>query len=98
VYYLRLSLVRPVEGRAEEARQLEEDLLSYFAAQGGFVGGYRLTASDGGREVGRITIWKSEAVADQAAASPHIMALRSKLLTVTEEGRVEMAFEAAEPG
>jgi quinol monooxygenase YgiN len=98
VYYLRLSLARPVKGRAEEARRLEEELLSYFAAQEGFVGGYQITAREGSREIGRITIWKSEEVADQAATSPHVMALRSKLLTITEEERVEMAFEAAESG
>ena len=96
MYYLRLSLARPAEGGSEEAQRLEEDLLSHFSAQEGFVSGYRLAARNGGREVGRITIWESEEAAERAATSQHVMALRSKLLAVTEEERVEMAFEAAE--
>lgn len=96
MYYLRLSLARPMEGRGEEARRLEEELLSYLSAQEGFVSGYRLTARNGGREVGRISIWETKEAAERAATTQRVMALRSKLLAVTEEERVEMAFEAAQ--
>jgi hypothetical protein len=97
VYYLRLSLARPREGRNDEVQRLEEDLLSFFAAQEDFVSGYRLTACEGSREVGRITVWKREEAAERAATTDHVMAVRSELLAATEEERVEMAFEAAEP-
>ncbi len=97
MYYLRLSLARPLEGRDEEVRRLEEDLLSYYAAQEGFLSGYRLTAREGHREVGRITLWESEEAAERAAATERVMVLRSKLLAVTEEDRVAMAFEATAP-
>jgi len=98
VYYLRLSLARPMEGRGEEAQRLEADLLSHSSAQEGFVGGYRLTARDGGREIGRITIWEREEAADRAATTQHVMALRSDLLAVAEAERVEMASDAVRPG
>lgn len=97
MYYLRLSLARPMEGRDDEAQRLEADLVSHFSTQEGFVAGYRLTARDGGREIGRITIWESEEAADRAATTQHVMALRSELLALAEAERVEMAFEAAKP-
>ena len=87
-----------MEGRGEEAQRLEADLLSHSSAQEGFVGGYRLTARDGGREIGRITIWESEEAADRAATTRHVMALRSEPLAVAEAERVEMASDAVRPG
>lgn len=96
MFYLRLSLARPIEGREAEIRRIVDDLLSHFSGEEGFVKGYRLSACDGGREAGRITLWKSEEAAERAATGEHVMALRSKILNATEEERVEMAFEASE--
>ena len=57
-----------MEGRGKEAQRLEADLLSHSSAQEGFVGGYRLTARDGGREIGRITLWGREEAAARGGA------------------------------
>ena len=96
MYYLRISLLVPLEGYEAEVRRLEEDLLAFLALRPGFVDGYLLTA-EGSPDVGRVTIWQSEADADHAANQDHVLALRSRLLQITDEERFERSFEAARP-
>jgi len=95
--YLRISLLVPREGHEAEARRLEEQLLAFLARQPGFIDGYLLTVSDDSADLGRVTIWHGEADADHAANLDHVLALRSRLLQITEEERFERSFQAARP-
>ena len=92
--YVRLSLLATLEGHEAEARRVEEELLAFLAQQPGFVDGYLLSAPGPSPEVGRLTVWESEADADHAANLDHVLALRSRLLQITEEDRFERSFQA----
>ena len=72
-----------------------DDLLAFFSAQPGFIDGYRLASND---QVGRVTIWESEAAAEQAANSQHTLAVRSQLLRLAEANATELALEGVRAG
>ena len=90
--YVRVSLMQPKSGRHAEAQQHLGELADFFAKQPGFIDGYNLHTSDA--LVGRVTMWDSEASADRAAQDTHVLAVRSRLNTVVEDGsHQEHAFE-----
>lgn len=93
--YLRFSLLAPFQEHEVEVRDLERELLAFLSQQPGFVDGFLLTATDGSMEMGRVTVWRSEADADHAATLDHVLAVRSRLLETTEEERLERSFQAA---
>ncbi len=98
MYYVRFSLLAALEEHEAEVQSLEKELLAFLSQQPGFVDGYLLTTPDGSPEVGRITIWRNQADADRAANLDHVLALRSRLLQITDEDRLERSFEAARHG
>jgi quinol monooxygenase YgiN len=90
--YVRVSLMQPRSGRAAEVREHLDELADFFAKQAGFIEGYTLYSSDA--LVGRVTVWESEASADHAATSTHVLAVRSRLDAVIEPGsHQEHAFD-----
>jgi heme-degrading monooxygenase HmoA len=89
VPYVRVSISSPREGSRERMLQIEDALLAYFKEQPGFLEAYRLTSA---ARVGRVTIWESEASADQAATTEHTLSLRSQLLPLVAESQ-ELAFD-----
>ena len=90
--YVRVSLMQPKANRHAEVKELLDDLAHYFAKQPGYVEGYGLYSSDA--LVGRVTVWDSEAGADAAAQSTHVLAVRSRLNTdVVEGSHQEHAFK-----
>src|ERR1039457_2514509 len=76
--YIRLSMAVPQSERAVEIRQQYERLLSYLADQPGFVSGW-VVAGHGEGEIGRLSIWESEAAANRAATGSYVMALHAKV-------------------
>jgi heme-degrading monooxygenase HmoA len=94
--YIRISLMRPQEGRTEEVERLLSDLVRSFREQKGFIAGWRVSALDRSGEVGRVTVWESEQDADHAANVQHVMAVRSEInrLIEDETEHVERAFQA----
>jgi hypothetical protein len=91
-----MSLMRPQSGREAEVERLLEDLIRYYRQQNGFLAGWKVSALDRTGEVGRITVWESEADADHAANQQRVLSLRSELNLLLEEDteHVERAFEA----
>ena len=77
--YIRLTLATPPPDRLAEVRQCYEELVAYVATLPGFVTGWVVTSGYGDREVGRLTVWQSEAAAHRAANDPHAMALHAQL-------------------
>ena len=95
--YVRVSLMRSKNQLSPEAAKIVDDLISYMAGQPGYITGWRMTAQDGTALLGRITIWNTEADADRAAQTDHVLALRSQLNPLVEEGsHDEHAFEGQE--
>ncbi len=90
--YVRVSLMQPKASRHAEVKELMDELAHFFAKQAGFLEGYGLYSSDA--LVGRVTVWDSEAAADAAAQSTHVLAVRSRLNNDVEAGsHQEHAFE-----
>ena len=87
--YVRVSLMRSKDASSAEAGKIVDDLIGYMSKQPGYVTGWRMTAQDGTGLLGRITIWNTEADADHAAQTDHVLALRSQLNPLVEEGSHE---------
>ncbi len=100
-FYVRLSFVNPKAGQEEKVSQFTDDLIQFHSTQPGFVRGYKLLSRDPmdpqGR-IGRLTVWASEEDADHAANAQHVLAVRSELLQIIEEGsNVARSFAAFDP-
>jgi quinol monooxygenase YgiN len=95
--YIRVSIMKPKAGGEVEVRRILDDLTAYFARQPGYLGGYRIDAHDGTGFLGRITTWTDDAAADRAAQTDHVLAIRSQLNPVVEDGsHEEHAFQGTE--
>jgi hypothetical protein len=100
-FYVRLSFANPKEGQEENVSELTDDLIQFHSTQPGFVRGYKLLSRDpkdpqGG--IARLTVWATEEDADRAANAQHVLAVRSELLQIIEEGsNVARSFAAFDP-
>src|SRR4051812_11266336 len=74
--YIRLTMATPPEARVAEIRQQYEQLLSYLAQQPGFLTGW-VVAGHGEGEIGRLSVWDSEAAANRAATDSYVLALHA---------------------
>jgi len=93
--FVRLSLMKPLPGHAQQVADLNQALLEFFKVQDGFVRGFRLDPIDETGEIGRLTIWESQEVADRVARHQHSMSIRSEMLQMIDEGEHwERAFHA----
>ena len=86
--------MKPAAGRQSEVDRINRELVQEYRRQEGCMASYFISALDGGGEVGRVTIWDSEADSDRAATNPHSLALRSELHLLVLPGHVERAFAA----
>ena len=90
--YVRVSLMQPKAGRHAVVKQSMDELAEFFAKQRGFIEGYGLHSENA--LVGRVTVWDSEAAADAAAQSTHVLSIRSRLnQDVIDGSHQEHAFE-----
>lgn len=93
--YLRLSLMRAKPGEEAHVSEILDELIRFYSTRSGYVEGYTLVESDPGQEVGRLTLWRSEADAEHVASMDHVMALRAELIRVVEAGsHLEKSFRA----
>lgn len=83
--YIRISLMKPRHGKELQVAEVMDDLVAYYATRAGYVAGYKVADAVSTGEVGRITVWKSEAEADAAAQSDHVLARRSALIPLIED-------------
>ena len=96
VVYVRLSLVKPRAGNEQRVAKMEEGLIRHLAGLPGYLHGYQITGGDSieGR-IGRLTLWRSDQDADHAAQTDHVLAIRSELMMLVEDGeRVEDSWVA----
>jgi heme-degrading monooxygenase HmoA len=79
--FIRLTMATPRPERRAEVRQHYEELVAYVARFPGFLGGWVLEPSEGTAvgEVGRLTLWETEADAHHAANDPHALSLHAEL-------------------
>jgi quinol monooxygenase YgiN len=97
VVYVRLSLALAKPGHEAEVDRLENDLMAFFAKQPGYIHGYRITHDNAetGR-IGRLTVWRDEQAADNAAQTDHVLAVRSELqMLIEEEQHAERSWVAS---
>ena len=93
--YIRISLMTPAKGKSDEVRRLNQELSAFYIAQDGCLQSFVITAADGSGELGRVSIWQSEATADHAASHEHSMSLRSRLRLAVKRGHVDRSFLAS---
>ncbi len=97
-FYVRLSLMNPRPGQDESVSAIMDGLLEHFTTQPGYVRGYKLLSGDPQGRIGRVTVWQSEAIADQAANTQHVLSARSELLQLIEENsHIERSYTAFDP-
>ncbi len=95
--FVRLSLIKPLPGHEKRVAELNQLLLEFFRLQDGFVRGFALDPIDETGEIGRLTMWESQEIADAVARQQHGMSLRSEMLQVIDaEEHWERAFHATE--
>lgn len=77
--FIRLTMASPRPERRAEVRRHYEELVAHVAGLPGCLGGWVLEPSDDTAEVGRLTMWETEADAHHAANDPHALALHAEL-------------------
>ncbi|MDW8046344.1 MAG: hypothetical protein RMK15_03580 [Chloroflexota bacterium] len=95
--FVRLSLMTPKRGRAQEVERLLTELLTFQSQQDGYLAGYLLKPDphQGNGRIGRVAVWRSEADANRVAALERDLALQSAIkLEVDEATHEEHSFEA----
>jgi len=95
--FVRISISQPRAEAREEYISIEDDLISHFSEQEGFMEAYRLVNDD---YVGRLSFWQSQEAADHVANSQHTLSVLSRLVQlelVNERPRLELHFEGTEP-
>jgi quinol monooxygenase YgiN len=90
--YVRISLMEPLSRREAEAEKLNLELVQLYRTQEGCLGSHVLRAADGCGEIGRVSFWTSEVVADAAATTDHSMSLRSRLHLLVGRGHEQRSF------
>ena len=97
-FYVRLSLMNPKAGEERLVAGLMDNLLEFFSGRPGYVRGYALIDGDPQGRVGRITMWKSEADADHAANTQHVLTVRAEIMQrIEEESHIERSYTALDP-
>jgi hypothetical protein len=84
--YARISSVNFAPGKEKEGERLERDLLREIEKQPGYLSGMLMKSVTDPRNVTRITFWNTHRDADNAGGTTHIMALRSRIRVLAEEG------------
>ncbi|MDO8614165.1 MAG: antibiotic biosynthesis monooxygenase [Dehalococcoidia bacterium] len=92
--YVRISLMRPLSGRDQEALKLNSELVELYRDQQGCLGSHLITAADGSGEMGRVSFWASEAAADTAATTDRSLFLRSRLHLLVRRGHQDRSFQS----
>lgn len=93
--YLRISLMVPLAGEANEALRLLDEVTNFCNGQPGYLGAYVLQPQQETGTIGRVTLWEAERSAIAVAQTAHMLALRSALNRLLVEGsHQEFGFNA----
>ena len=95
--YIRLTLATPLPGRVAEVRQQYEVLVAHVSTLPGFVTGWVVAPGYGGNEVGRLTVWETEAAANRAANDAHAMALHAQVQFAVFGNLWDRSFDTDRP-
>ncbi|MSQ32028.1 MAG: hypothetical protein EXR59_02140 [Dehalococcoidia bacterium] len=85
---VRTSIEEILPGHMPEAERIIDSLKEFLSKQNGFILGYRFDLPEAPYSVGKSAIWESEAAANAAAGSDHVMALRSQLAAISKKGSI----------
>lgn len=97
-FYVRLSLSLAKPGMEETVLRLHRNLVESLRGQPGFVRGYVIVDGDPDGRVGHLNVYESEAAADHAAQSQHVLSVRSELLqSIEEDSHVERTWTVFDP-
>lgn len=77
--YMRISLMAPLPGAANEAMRLLDEVTNFCNGQAGYLGAYVLQQQADTGMIGRVTLWESERSATAVAQTEHMLALRAEL-------------------
>lgn len=94
--FIRLSLMTPKAGQDAAAEKIVDELVQMYQDRQGFITAYRLQTSGQttSGQLGRISIWESEADANRVAAEEHDIALQARLkLIVAGDTHAEHSFD-----
>ena len=94
--FLRLSLMHPLPGKADEVRKVQERILAGAPTIQGFVLGLQFSEDREGGQIGRLPVWEPEEDASRAGGAQNLQAMRSELLLLTEPEHQDMAFRAVD--
>ena len=92
--YIRLSIVHPHKGEAARVEKLMRELADAAKATPGCTASYLLSAHDQSGEIARIAVYETEAAANAAANSQHMLSVRSELHLHIDPGHVERGFSS----
>ncbi len=96
--FMRVSLLTPKQDTEQTVAKITDQLLKAYAQQPGYITGYKIRSAGEDGQIGRVTVWRSAADADATAQQPHVLALRSELQPLIEEGsHAEPSYYAAGP-
>jgi len=90
---IRLSIVVPSPGQRQRVEQLLDHLDERLGKNPHYVVGGRFEATDGSGEIGRISVWESEADADHAATDDDVIAIRSQIHMLVQPGHLERLYK-----
>ena len=92
--YIRLSIVHPHRGEHERVERIMRELAEAAAAIEGCENSFMLKPHDDSGDIARLAIYGDEAIADRAATSQHILALRSELHLHIDANHTERGFSS----
>ena len=76
--FIRLSMATPQATRIDEIRHQYDKLFRYLADKPGFLTGWVVTGHRDG-DIGRLSVWESEAAANRAATDSYVLALHAQV-------------------
>ena len=90
--YVRVSIMKPMEGREQGVEEINRQLADFYRQQPGCIQSSFMKSNDGSGDMGRVSFWKSEEEADHAAVLSTSMALRSQLHLMIRAGHQDRSF------
>ncbi len=85
---VRTSIEEILPGHMPDAERIVDSLKEHLAKQKGFILGYRFDLPEAPYSIGRVSMWESDASANDAARHDHVMALRSQLAAISKKGSI----------
>jgi hypothetical protein len=90
--YIRISLMKPAQGREEEVKRLNQEISALNLTQEECRYSSVISATDGSGELGRLSVWESKEAAEGVANLQRSMSLRSQLHLAIQPEHAERSF------